>query len=154
VVLLVVDLREQNDELGRHGGRNHQSASLHHFYRHDQRAQVEAMLAVLVSLAEQIDMIDCELRRMARTDERLKALCEIFGIGPILGATIWRRSATPSGSGAPAKSFGPPGLTRSCVTPPIASGEERSLNREREHRCRYPGRRRSRIAGGSTGSCT
>jgi hypothetical protein len=35
VVLLVVDLREQNDELGRHGGRNHHSASLHHFYRHD-----------------------------------------------------------------------------------------------------------------------
>ena len=52
------------------------------------RAQVQAMLAVMVSLAEQIDMIDCELRRMAKTDERLKALCEIFGIGPILSATI------------------------------------------------------------------
>jgi transposase len=52
------------------------------------RAQVDAMLAVMVSLAEQIDVIDCELRRMAKTDERLKALCEIFGIGPILSATI------------------------------------------------------------------
>jgi transposase len=51
------------------------------------RAQVQAMLAVMVNLAEQIDMIDCELRRMAKTDQRL-ALCEIFGIGPILGATI------------------------------------------------------------------
>jgi hypothetical protein len=35
VVLLLIGLREQTDELGRHGGRNHLSAALHHFYRHD-----------------------------------------------------------------------------------------------------------------------
>lgn len=52
------------------------------------RAQVEAMLSVMVSLAEQIEVIDCELRRLAKTDERLRALCQIFGIGPILAATI------------------------------------------------------------------
>jgi transposase len=52
------------------------------------RAQVEAMLTVMGSLAEQIEMIDCELRRMAKTDDRLKALQKIFGIGPILAATI------------------------------------------------------------------
>lgn len=54
----------------------------------DARAQVEAMLTVMCSLAEQIEMIDCELRRMVKTDERLKALQRIFGIGPILAATI------------------------------------------------------------------
>jgi transposase len=52
------------------------------------RAQVEAMLSVMGSLAEQIEMIDCELRRMAKTDDRLKALQKIFGVGPILSATI------------------------------------------------------------------
>jgi transposase len=52
------------------------------------RAQVEAMLAVMGSLAEQIEMIDCELRRMAKIDARLKALQKIFGVGPILAATI------------------------------------------------------------------
>lgn len=52
------------------------------------RAQVDAMLSVMCAVAEQIDLIDCELRRMAKTDERLKALQQIFGIGPILAATI------------------------------------------------------------------
>ncbi|MDQ3609358.1 MAG: IS110 family transposase [Actinomycetota bacterium] len=52
------------------------------------RAQVQAMLTVMTSLAEQLDLIDCELRAMAKTDERLKALGRIFGIGPILAATI------------------------------------------------------------------
>jgi transposase len=52
------------------------------------RAQVEAMLTVMGSLAQQIEMIDCELRRMAKTDDRLKALQKIFGIGPILATTI------------------------------------------------------------------
>ena len=33
VVLLLIDLREQTDELGRHGGRNHHSAASHHLYR-------------------------------------------------------------------------------------------------------------------------
>jgi transposase len=52
------------------------------------RAQVQAMLTVMASLAEQIELIDCELRRMAKRDERLGALQRIFGIGPILAATI------------------------------------------------------------------
>ena len=52
------------------------------------RSQVDTMLRVMVSIAQQIDMIDCDLRRMAKSDERLKALQRIFGIGPILAATI------------------------------------------------------------------
>jgi transposase len=52
------------------------------------RAQVQSMLTVMAGLAEQIDLIDCELRRTAKSDERLKALQRIFGIGPILAATI------------------------------------------------------------------
>jgi transposase len=52
------------------------------------RAQVEAMLTVMASLAHQIDLLDCELRRQAKNDDRLKALQRIFGIGPILACTI------------------------------------------------------------------
>jgi len=52
------------------------------------RAQVQAMLTVMGALAEQIDVIDCELRRIGKSDERLKALQRIFGIGPVLAATI------------------------------------------------------------------
>ena len=36
----------------------------------------------------QIDLLDCELRRQAKNDDRLKALQRIFGIGPILACTI------------------------------------------------------------------
>jgi transposase len=54
----------------------------------DARAGVQAMLTVMASLAQQIDLIDCELRRIAKDDRRLKALQRIFGIGPILAATI------------------------------------------------------------------
>jgi transposase len=46
------------------------------------------MLAVMASLAHQIDLIDCQLRRVAKRDERLKALQTIFGVGPILACTI------------------------------------------------------------------
>jgi hypothetical protein len=38
VVLLSIGLREETDESGRHGGRNHPGPTrspLHHFYRHD-----------------------------------------------------------------------------------------------------------------------
>jgi transposase len=52
------------------------------------RAQVEAMLSVMNSIAEQIEMIDCELRRLAKSDERLRTLQQIFGVGPILACTI------------------------------------------------------------------
>src|SRR4051794_39947069 len=52
------------------------------------RAQVETMLGVMATPAQQIDLLDCELRRLAKADERLKALQGIFGIGPILACTI------------------------------------------------------------------
>jgi transposase len=52
------------------------------------RGQVDAMLSVMGSIAEQNEMIDVELRRLAKHDERLKALGQLFGVGPILAATI------------------------------------------------------------------
>lgn len=52
------------------------------------RAQINAMLSVMATLAHEIDLIDCELRRLAKTDARLKALQQIYGIGPILSCTI------------------------------------------------------------------
>lgn len=45
------------------------------------------MLGVMATLAHEIDLIDCELRRLAKTDLRLKALQQIYGIGPILSCT-------------------------------------------------------------------
>lgn len=49
------------------------------------RAQINAMLGVMATLAHEID---CELRRLAKTDARLKALQQIYGIGSILSCTI------------------------------------------------------------------
>src|SRR4051794_20258477 len=46
------------------------------------------MLGVMATLAQQIALLDCELRRLAKADERLKALQGIFGIRPILACTI------------------------------------------------------------------
>jgi len=52
------------------------------------RASVEAMLTIIHALGEQIELLDRELRRLARSDPRLKALCAIFGVGPVLAAHI------------------------------------------------------------------
>jgi transposase len=51
-------------------------------------ANVEAMFALIAVLDEQLATIDAELRQRARTDPRLKALCTIFGVGPVLAARI------------------------------------------------------------------
>jgi transposase len=51
-------------------------------------ANVEAMFSLIGVLDEQIAVIDAELRQLARSDPRLKALCAIFGLGPVLGAHI------------------------------------------------------------------
>jgi transposase len=52
------------------------------------RAHITAMLSVMATLSHQIDLIDCDLRRQAKTDPRLRALQQIYGIGPILACTI------------------------------------------------------------------
>jgi transposase len=52
------------------------------------RANVEAMFALIAVLDEQLATIDAELRQRARNDSRLKALCTIFGVGPVLAAHI------------------------------------------------------------------
>jgi transposase len=52
------------------------------------RASVDAMLAIIRAVDEQIELLDRELRRLARSDRRLQALCAIFGVGPLLAAHI------------------------------------------------------------------
>jgi transposase len=52
------------------------------------RANLEAMFALIAVLDEQLAVIDAELRQLARSDPRLRALCAIFGVGPVLGAHI------------------------------------------------------------------
>ena len=52
------------------------------------QASVEAMLAIVRALDEQIELLDRELRQLARSDPRLQALCAIFGVGRVLAAHI------------------------------------------------------------------
>jgi transposase len=52
------------------------------------RASVEAMLTLISAISDQIELIDRELRQRSRTDPRLKALCTIFGVGPVLASHI------------------------------------------------------------------
>jgi transposase len=44
--------------------------------------------ALIAVLDEQLAVIDAELRQRARSDPRLKALCTIFGVGPVLAAHL------------------------------------------------------------------
>jgi hypothetical protein len=46
------------------------------------------MHSEMASLAHHIELLDCELRRQTRNDDRLKTLQRISGIGPILAGTI------------------------------------------------------------------
>src|SRR3954454_22893766 len=52
------------------------------------RAQLNTMLTVMATISHEIDLIDCGLRRLAKIDPRLRALRQIYGIGPILACTI------------------------------------------------------------------
>jgi transposase len=52
------------------------------------RLQVDSLLAVVAALETQLDTIDAELRRVARADERCRALRSIYGIGPILACHL------------------------------------------------------------------
>jgi transposase len=52
------------------------------------RAQINTMLTVMATISHEVDLIDCGLRRLAKTDRRLRALQQIYGIGPILACTI------------------------------------------------------------------
>ena len=42
----------------------------------------------MATISHEIDLIDCGLRRQAKIDPRLRALQQIYGIGPILACTI------------------------------------------------------------------
>jgi transposase len=52
------------------------------------RRHVESLLGVIAALEEQLDEVDAELRRFARTDARCRALQSIYGVGPILACHL------------------------------------------------------------------
>jgi transposase len=52
------------------------------------RAQVDVMLTLIVALDEQLRLVESELRRFARGEERCRALETIFGVGPILACHL------------------------------------------------------------------
>ncbi len=52
------------------------------------RLQVDTFLAVIAALEAQLESVDVELRRFARSDERCQALQTIYGVGPILACHL------------------------------------------------------------------
>jgi transposase len=52
------------------------------------RLQVDSLLAIIGALEVQLETVDAELRRFARTDARCEALQSIYGIGPILACHL------------------------------------------------------------------
>jgi transposase len=52
------------------------------------RALVDAHLAVIASLEEQMAELEGELRRLARGDRRLTALQAIYGVGPLVACHL------------------------------------------------------------------
>jgi len=52
------------------------------------RAQVDVMLTMITALQQQLELLECELRRFARSDRRCQALQTIFGVGPILACHL------------------------------------------------------------------
>lgn len=52
------------------------------------RAQVDVIVAVMAALEEQLELVESELRRHARADQRCQALQTIFGVGPILACHL------------------------------------------------------------------
>jgi transposase len=52
------------------------------------RLQVDSLLAVIAAVEVQLDMVDAELRRFARADDRCRGLQAIYGIGPILACHV------------------------------------------------------------------
>jgi len=52
------------------------------------RAQVDVIVAVIAALEEQLELVETELRRYARGDQRCRALETLFGVGPILACHL------------------------------------------------------------------
>ena len=52
------------------------------------RAQIDVIVAVIAALEEQLELVESELRRYARADQRCQALETIFGVGPILACHL------------------------------------------------------------------
>ncbi len=52
------------------------------------RGQVDVIVAVMAALEEQLELVERDLRRFARADQRCQALQTIFGVGPILACHL------------------------------------------------------------------
>jgi transposase len=52
------------------------------------RAYVDSVLAVMAALEAQLQALESELRRFARSDRRCQALQTIYGVGPILASHL------------------------------------------------------------------
>ena len=52
------------------------------------RVQVESLLRIIELLGGELEPLESELRRFARTDPRARALQTIYGVGPILACSI------------------------------------------------------------------
>jgi transposase len=52
------------------------------------RAYVESVLAVMAALEQQLQTLEGELRRFARSDRRCQALQTIYGVGPIIASHL------------------------------------------------------------------
>src|SRR3954468_19199176 len=93
---------------------------------HGARVQLDTMLGVMPTLAQQIDLLDCELRRLANADERLKALQRIFGIGPILACTTLAEIGDATRFRRARQVVRAAGLDPSSAIPPTSSAADSS----------------------------
>jgi hypothetical protein len=85
------------------------------------REQIDAMLAVMSSIAGQIERIDEQLRAIGRATCACASCRKSSGSARFSPRRSWPRSATRAASAAPARSSASPALTQSCATRPTAS---------------------------------
>jgi transposase len=52
------------------------------------RSHVDTLLRLIASLEQELEQVEVELRRFAKTDRRCQALMTIYGIGPILACHL------------------------------------------------------------------
>ena len=75
-------------------------------------AHVDVIVAVMLALDEQLELVESELRRHARADRRCQALQTIFGSARSSPATCSPRSATSAASSGRGSWCAPAGSTR------------------------------------------
>ena len=75
------------------------------------RLQVDSLLAIIAALEVQLETVDGELRRFARTDQRCQALQSIYVIAPILACHLLAETGEPLPL-PPREADHPPGRAR------------------------------------------